>query len=131
MTFVQAIKSAFNNYVNFKGRATRSEYWWFALFQFLVLIIPNILSTSETSSGQFGLWSILHLLIALALFLPSLGLTFRRLHDTNRSAWWLLIAFIPIIGGILLLVWFILKGTDGPNKYGEDKLRPDVVSTFE
>ncbi|WP_140984094.1 DUF805 domain-containing protein [Asticcacaulis tiandongensis] len=131
MTFVEAIKSAFNNYVNFKGRATRSEYWWFMLFQILVLAIPYLLLIGEASRGQAGIGTALYWLIALGLFLPGLGLSFRRLHDTNRSAWWLLIGLIPLIGGILLLVWTILKGTDGPNKYGEDKLRPDVVSTFE
>lgn len=131
MTFVQAIKSAFNNYVNFQGRATRSEYWWFFLFQFLVYIIPSTLMNAETARGELGLGTLLYLGLVVALFLPSLALSFRRLHDTNRSAWWLLIALIPIIGAILLLVWTILKGTDGPNKYGEDKLKPDVVSTFE
>ncbi|MEM9965628.1 MAG: DUF805 domain-containing protein [Asticcacaulis sp.] len=131
MTFVQAIKSAFNNYVNFKGRAIRSEYWWFVLFQLLLLIIPYTLMFGETMNGQAGIGTALYYIVALGLFLPGLGLSFRRLHDTNRSAWWLFIVLIPIVGSILLLIWTIQKGTDGPNKYGEDKLKPDVVSTFE
>lgn len=130
-TFTEAVKGGFNNYVNFKGRATRSEYWWWVLFQIIVLAIPYTLLIGEAASGQAGIGTALYYLIALALFLPSLGLSFRRLHDTNRSAWWLLISLIPLVGGIILLVWVILKGTDGPNKYGPDPLRPDVASTFE
>jgi len=131
MTFIEAVKSALKNYVNFKGRATRSEYWWFVLFQVVALAIPYMLMLGEISRGLMGLGTTLCVLISLALLLPGLGLSFRRLHDTEHSAWWLLISLVPIVGGILLLIWTIQKGTDGPNKYGEDRLRPDVAATFE
>ncbi len=130
MNFVQAIQSAFKNYVKFDGRASRSEYWWFALFQILVLIIPDVMMQGEIRNGTPGIFTGLYVILALAFFLPALGLGFRRLHDTNRSAWWLLIALIPLIGAIVLLVFMCLKGTAGPNKFGADPLGGNPAAVF-
>lgn len=129
MTFPEAVKSAFKNYVKFTGRASRSEFWWFFLFEIIVLIIPAILMSGENARGEFGLFSALYGLVGLALFLPALGLVFRRLHDTDRSAWWILIGLLPFIGGLVLLVFYCLPGTPGPNKYGPPPgILPDVVA---
>lgn len=131
MTFVDAIKSGFKNYVKFDGRATRSEYWWFVLFQILVLIVPDIMMNAEIRGGGAGIGTLLYVVGALVFFLPGLGLSFRRLHDTDRSAWWLLIGFIPLVGWILLIVWTASKGTPGPNRYGAGATMTHIASTFE
>ena len=123
MTFQQAIQSGFRNYVNFEGRASRSEYWYFVLFTFLVSMALNIvdLMLFHSSTGSFHI-NALGALFSLAVLLPSLGLAFRRLHDTERSAWWLLIN-LTIIGGLVTLVFNCLPGSPGPNKYGPDPLQ--------
>ncbi|MBW8881200.1 MAG: DUF805 domain-containing protein [Asticcacaulis sp.] len=133
MTFVQAIQSGFKNYAKFDGRASRSEYWWFMLFQFLVLIIPDVLMQGELRNGGPGLFTAVYVIGVIALFLPSLGLGFRRLHDTDRSAWWLFIALVPLVGVIVLLVFYCQKGTPGPNKYGDNPLGgvASIAKTFE
>ena len=156
MNPIEAVTSVFRNFVNFNGRARRSEFWWFALFAFLSQIILNFVP-------------ILGSIYSLALLLPSLAVTARRLHDTNRTAWWMLLYLVPILGiivlaimalavlgvnafdpfetsevgwgvlGVLFLIWLlislaswivllvfqIMPGTVGPNRYGPDPLRPD------
>ncbi|MBS0247432.1 MAG: DUF805 domain-containing protein [Proteobacteria bacterium] len=114
MNFTQAIQSGFNNYVTFSGRAPRSEYWFWALFSFIVQIVGNILDSI------IGL-GLISGLLSLALLLPSIAVGVRRLHDIDRTGWWLLIAFTGI-GIILLIVWACMKGTDGQNQYGPDPL---------
>jgi uncharacterized membrane protein YhaH (DUF805 family) len=120
MSFVAAVRSVFSQYAGFGGRARRSEYWWFVLFSVLVGIVTSILDIalgtdfegSITSSGLFSL------IANLALLLPSLAVAVRRLHDTDRSGWWILIALIPLIGAIVLLVFFVQDGTPGANRFG-------------
>lgn len=107
MTFTESIKTCFSNYATFKGRATRSEYWWFVLFNALVSIALNIVDHSGVLAGLWG----------LALLLPSLAVGVRRLHDTNRSGWFLLLNLIPLIGWIILIVWFVQKSDEGTNQY--------------
>ena len=124
MTFQQAIQSGFRNYVNFEGRASRSEYWYFVLFTFLVSMALNIVDLILFNSGSNGLHiNAFGALFSLAVLLPTLGLYFRRLHDTERSAWWLLLN-LTIIGGIVTQVFNCLPGTPGPNRYGSDPLQP-------
>lgn len=132
MTFVQAIQSGFKNYVKFTGRASRSEYWWFVLFEIICIAIPYSLMLGETMRGQPGLGTGLYWIVALAFFLPGLGLSFRRLHDTERTAWWLLLCLVPI-AGLVVLVFCCLPGTKGPNKFGDDPLASpsSVAKTFE
>jgi uncharacterized membrane protein YhaH (DUF805 family) len=115
MGFWQAVASGFSNYVGFAGRACRSEYWYWALFVLLVDIAASII---DVALGTYLLTS----LVDLALFLPGLALGIRRLHDLDRSGWWVLIAFIPIIGWIILIIWACTKGTEGPNRFGPDRL---------
>jgi uncharacterized membrane protein YhaH (DUF805 family) len=117
MGFGEAISSGFSNYVGFSGRAARSEYWYWILFYFIVSIVAAIIDGVVFGAGA----QVLRSIVSLALFLPTLAVGARRLHDTDRTAWWLLL-YITIIGGLLLLVWYCFKGTDGPNQYGPDPL---------
>ncbi len=108
-------------YADFQGRARRAEYWMFVLFQILVLVPTAILGIILSGGDPDGAaFNGLILLVALALFIPSLAVTIRRLHDTNRTGWWYLISFLPLIGGIWLLVLTVLDGTPGTNRFGPD-----------
>jgi uncharacterized membrane protein YhaH (DUF805 family) len=115
VSFVEAIKLGFANYVKFGGRSSRSEFWFWTLFGFVASIVASIFD-AVIGLGLFGL------LVGLALIIPGLSISFRRLHDTDRTAWWLLLGFIPLVGAIVLIVWFCTRGTSGPNRYGEDPL---------
>jgi uncharacterized membrane protein YhaH (DUF805 family) len=124
MTFGEAIKSGFQNYVVWKGRATRSEYWWWFLFtQIIILpfsIIYQISIQGAIASGSFDIFNgayFLLLIVALALFLPSLSVLIRRLHDTDRSGGWYWILLVPIVGSIVILVFMLLESTPGPNRF--------------
>lgn len=114
MNFGDAIKSGFNNYVGFSGRARRSEYWYWVLFVFIVTAALNILSGGDAD----GLFGILSFLFAIAVFLPGLAMAIRRLHDTDRSGWFVLLALIPLVGIIILLVFYVQEGTPGDNRFG-------------
>ena len=113
MSFVDAIKSCFSQYVGFAGRARRSEFWYFHLFTFLVGIVASLLqrAVSDSSSG------VITGIVSLALILPSLAVGVRRLHDTSRTGWWILIGLIPIIGTIVLIVFYV-QDSHADNAYG-------------
>ena len=104
MGFSEAIKYCFSNYANFKGRAKRSEYWFFVLFCFLAYLISGILAPE------------LYGIAVLVLFLPTFAAAVRRLHDGGRSGWNLLWAFVPL-GGLVVLVWLASEGQSSLNKY--------------
>jgi uncharacterized membrane protein YhaH (DUF805 family) len=112
MTFSEAVKSGFDHYATFSGRASRPAYWWWFLFSILVGIGANIIDAIIGSSG------VISGLAALALLLPGLSVSVRRFHDINRSGWWILIFIVPIVGFILWLVWFTREGDPGENQYG-------------
>ena len=105
--FVASMERFFTNYVGFTGRAPRSDYWWPALVSFLVSLLAIAIKVDLLST----VWSI-------ATIIPSLAVSFRRLHDVGRSAWWLLIGLTGI-GGFVLLYWFSKRGDDMANKYGQ------------
>jgi uncharacterized membrane protein YhaH (DUF805 family) len=133
MGFFTAVATCFRKYVDFQGRARRSEYWYFALFNFIIVFVLEIVAAAfqPTAGGQPNPALLVLLgLYVLATFLPGLAVMVRRLHDTNHSGWWYFIAFIPLIGGIILLVWFCTRGTNGPNRYGADPLGPNVEAVF-
>ena len=115
MTFVEAIKDGFGKYVTFSGRSSRSAYWYWVLFAFIVAVVATIIDMAIGSR-------IVSLITTLALLLPGLAVGIRRLHDIGRSGWWILIALVPFIGAIVLLV-FALQPSEGPNRFGE---RPDT-----
>lgn len=108
--------SVLKNYAVFEGRAHRTEYWMFVLFNFLISLALAIVDAAIFGQGG-GLLSPLY---ALGVFIPSLAVGVRRLHDTNRSGWWLLIALVPLVGFIVLLVFTVSEGDKGPNDYGAD-----------
>ena len=102
-------------YANFNGRASRSEFWWFSLFCIIVTFVAVIFDSIYIDNAQT--MGPVELLSSLALLLPSLSVTARRLHDVGRSGWWMLIA-ITIIGLIPLFIWYVSVGTKSKNKYG-------------
>ena len=109
---------ALQNYAGFSGRAQRSEYWLFYLFCILAYIVGALLDLAMGTLDPLTGFGAVSGIITLALIIPSLAVSFRRLHDTDRSAWWLLIGLVPLIGGIVLLVFFCLDGTPGENRFG-------------
>jgi uncharacterized membrane protein YhaH (DUF805 family) len=104
------------NYVGFSGRARRTEYWMFALFNAIIFIVLAILAAITKS---FFFWA-LYGLYALGVLIPSLAVTWRRMQDTGRHGLWILLGLIPFVGGIILLVFMILPGTPGPNEFGPE-----------
>jgi len=105
-------------YAVFDGRARRKEYWYFFLISTVISIFLALIdSFTGTISEEAGL-GLLSGIYALAVLIPGLSVTVRRLHDANRSGWWILIGLIPVIGGIALLVFMVLDSTPGDNQYG-------------
>ena len=105
-------------YIAFSGRARRAEYWYFALFNSIISVLLIVIDQLIGTHGQNSTMGVLSGLYSLAVLLPSLGVLVRRLHDTGRSGWWWLIAFIPLIGAIILIVFTVSDSTPGDNKYG-------------
>jgi uncharacterized membrane protein YhaH (DUF805 family) len=112
MSFTEAVRDGLSKYATFSGRSSRAAYWWFYLFAVLVFIAALIIDVALKTGG------IVYGLSVLALLLPNLAVTIRRLHDTGRSGWWFLISIVPLIGFIVMLV-FTLQRSDGPNQWGE------------
>lgn len=121
MGFLDAIRSCLSRYVGFSGRAPRSEYWYWALFSFLVSIAASVLDASGLADFALGdeeTVGVAEILVTLALTLPGLAVTVRRLHDIGRSGWWLLLMFVPILGWIALLIWTLAKSDADANRFG-------------
>ncbi|MDE1918540.1 MAG: DUF805 domain-containing protein [Sphingomonadales bacterium] len=126
----------YKRYVDFSGRSQRKEYWMFALFTMLVsLLIDGTLGGSW--SVVMGLrhtpsmtGSLLGGFFALVNFLPSLAVTVRRLHDTDRSGWWFLILLVPIVGWVIWLWLMVSDGTPGANRFGEDPKGRGLYGVF-
>jgi len=119
--FIDIIK---NKYAQFSGRASRSEFWYFALFYVILafivvlidtLVINPMLGETASESAQGG---ILQLVVALALLIPSISIAIRRLHDIGKSGWWLLIPLVPVIGTLVLLYFYIVDSESGSNRFG-------------
>ena len=150
MTPIDWAKRPLNKYADFSGRAPRAEYWWWTLAIIVVAIVISIVESILGLSQMVGPYGPLSLLFMLALLVPGLAVTVRRLHDTNRSGWWMLIAVIPyailgfmaggaaasgdmsglaaagligivaLVGAIVLLVFMVLPGNKGDNRFGAD-----------
>ncbi len=116
MDLQTSIRVCFNKYATFQGRASRSEYWFFVLFQILAVIGGLILDAILGTSALF------YALVVLGTLLPALSVMVRRLHDTGRSGWWYWISLVPLVGIILIIVWLCQVGTSGENVYGQDPL---------
>jgi uncharacterized membrane protein YhaH (DUF805 family) len=112
-------------YTVFEGRSRRSEYWYFTLFNILISIVLNIVDRGIRTYDSKTTLGLLGTIYALAVLIPGIAVGIRRLHDTNRSGWWLLIAFIPLIGAIILIVFLAQDSDAGANQYGTNpKLAP-------
>lgn len=130
MSFAEAIKSCFTKYAEFRGRASRPEFWWFVLFYYLVILVPLVpwiaidaSSVNQASFGEpasstaLGVFGVLVGVAFLALLIPYLAAGVRRLHDTGKSGWWWLISLVPF-GSIVLIVFLAIEGNPGWNQYG-------------
>lgn len=124
MSFMQAVKSAFANFFTLTGRAPRSEYWYFVLFCILGSFALGLVD-GIVFGAALGL-APLSTAFALLTFIPSIALAFRRLHDLDKSGWWLLLSFVPVIGWLVLLYFMIKRGTVGPNSFGPDPLAAEA-----
>lgn len=114
VNFKEAVTSALGrNYCNFSGRASRSEFWWFELFELLLQIAIGIVFC-----WNLDVLNIISYLVGLGLLLPNLGLCVRRLHDIGKSGWWIFLGLIPVVGGIILIVWWCQNSQMQDNEYG-------------
>ena len=148
MTPIDWAKRPIENYADFSGRAPRAEYWWYTLGLVVVYLVLSIVESIVGLSGMLGGYGLLTLLLMLATIVPGIAVTARRLHDTGRSGWWMLIAIVPyllvavmagaalaggsmgalagagllslvaLVGAVVLLVFMVLPGTPGDNRYG-------------
>lgn len=125
-------------YAEFSGRSRRKEYWMFTLFQILVLIVMGVLvgitgGFDESGASTLGSAMLVIMgLIYLGLFLiPGIAVTVRRFHDQDKSGWFYLLSFIPYVGGLIMLVFMCLEGTQGPNQYGPDPKGYGDADVFE
>jgi uncharacterized membrane protein YhaH (DUF805 family) len=112
--YLQALKK----YADFSGRARRKEYWFFVLFYVIILVVLMVIDGfvgTQIGGAGFG---ILTCLYALAMLIPALAVTVRRLHDTGRSGWWILIQLVPLVGWIVLLIFLFIDSQPGQNAYG-------------
>jgi uncharacterized membrane protein YhaH (DUF805 family) len=107
MNFQQAVTSCLQKYVGFDGRASRSEFWWFILAQIIVSLLANALHA--TLGG----------IVSLLVFLPTIAVGARRLHDIGKTGWLQLVGIIPVLGWILIIYWFVQPTQPEANKYGE------------
>lgn len=112
--FVKALK----NYGVFRGRARRKEYWYFILFYVLGCVILSAIDGAMAATDQNPGWGVLTAIFVLAMLVPSVSVGVRRLHDTDRSGWWLLLSAIPLIGTIVLLVFTVQDSQPGENRFG-------------
>lgn len=114
------IKTVYQKYAVFEGRAQRAEYWYFALFYIIAYAVLGLIDGSLMRPEDELQWGILTSVFTLGTLVPSIAVSVRRLHDTDRSGWWLLLVFVPLIGQLVVLVFTILDGTHGANRFGPD-----------
>ena len=120
--FGEAISLFFSNYANFSGRSSRGAYWWWYLASILLSVGIQIVSMiiGYENSGLLTAWSLLSMVVMLALVIPGFAVAVRRLHDVDKSGWWLLIGIIPLVGAIVLIYLSAQPGTRGANGFGPD-----------
>jgi uncharacterized membrane protein YhaH (DUF805 family) len=113
---------ALKKYATFTGRAQRSEFWYFMLFYLIfALILSGIDNMTGTFDRKAGM-GVLSGLFMVAMIVPNISVTVRRLHDTDRSGWWFLICLVPLAGSIILLIFMVQKGSEGDNRFGPNPL---------
>lgn len=136
MSPIRAVRTVLRKYAVFSGRASRSEYWWFVLFNVIIAIATLAIdviffgtgesTTTATSAAFQANAGPATLVSSLVLILPSLGVAVRRLHDTDRRGWWILLGLIPLIGAIVLIVFYALDSTPGHNRFGPNPTTDDA-----
>ncbi len=114
MGFQEAVRKVLSNYVNFQGRASRAEYWWWTLFTFVIGLIFGALELTGLK-----IFSIMSGLVSLAFLLPGLGVLWRRLHDMGRAGGWAFIVFVPLVGWIILIYWLVQPSESFSNRFGD------------
>jgi len=119
MGFGDAVKTCFSKYAEFKGRASRPEYWWFFLSYIIVYVALAIVAAAARGLS-FLLW-----IAIVAYIIPLIAAAVRRLHDTGKSGWWYFIGLIPLVGFIILIVMLAAEGQPGPNEYGPPAGSPE------
>ena len=117
MNSFEYFKKCFRQYADFKGRARRAEYWYFVLYTWLISIAVSLVDMLTLGVGEDGM-GLLGAIFSLVIFIPSLAASVRRIHDTGRSGWVLLLSFIPVIGWILVIVYSCQDSQPGSNKWG-------------
>lgn len=129
-------------YADFSGRSRRKEYWMFTLLQLIVYaavaavgglfaLLYNATGGGSDASGVFGIiFIVLFAIVALGLIIPNIAVTVRRFHDQDKSGWFILLNFIPYVGGLVVLVFMCLEGTRGANRYGDDPKAPSHYDVF-
>lgn len=121
VTFSEAVQNFFKNYATFSGRATRSEYWYATLFNFVISSVLGTLAALTAETVLFGvLFAGLRSLYGLAIFIPSLAICWRRFHDVGKSGAWYLMCLIPLVG-VFIVLYYFCKDSDGDNDYGPRK----------
>lgn len=122
MSFLEAVSSALRNFKVYTGRSGRAEYWYWFLFVFIanmLLSIPTVMMAMITDEpALLAPFYLAQLTIAIFLLLPTIAVTIRRLHDTNLSGWYMLLFFLPAVGGIINIIMMVQPGTPGGNRYG-------------
>jgi uncharacterized membrane protein YhaH (DUF805 family) len=118
--FLQALRQ----YATFSGRARRKEYWYFVLFYMLIFFVLWAVDGRTGTAGDSGDWGLLSGVFSLAMLLPSIAVGVRRLHDTGRTGWWLLLSFIPLIGALILIYFMVQDGDAQTNAYGPNPKAP-------
>lgn len=113
MNFTEAIQAVFKKYAVFSGRSRRSEYWYWTLFTLIAGIVLSLIDSAVSGSHTF----VLQAIFGLVTFMPGLAVSIRRLHDVDRSGWWMLIWF-TLVGIIFLIYWYCKAGTSGDNRFG-------------
>jgi len=122
MSFSEAVASVFSNYANFSGRARRKEYWYFTLFNYMVMLLLSIIySVSESP-----VFMVLSGLYSMAVFIPALAVIWRRLHDIGKSGACYFVALIPLVGAVIVLVWLCKNSQPQANQYGPSPKAPPV-----
>ena len=118
-------------YADFSGRSRRKEYWMFVLGVFLAAIVLSIIEGILGMSGMVGgVYGPLTTIFLLAVIIPSIAVQVRRFHDQDKSGWMVLLALIPILGGLAVLIFMCLEGTRGSNRFGPDPKDPASAQVF-
>ncbi len=120
MDFMTAVRTCLSKYVDFTGRARRSEFWYFVLFNLIVQVVASILDNAAGTDFDSANGGVISTLATLGMLLPSIAVSARRLHDIGKSGWWQLMGIIPILGWVLVIIWYATNTKPGANQYGPD-----------